>query len=30
MRSLGDREELNIQELELNKMLVESLEAGPF
>jgi hypothetical protein len=28
MRSLGDREEQNIQELELNKMLAESLEAG--
>jgi hypothetical protein len=30
MRSLGDREEQNIQELELNEMLAESLKAGPF
>jgi hypothetical protein len=29
MRSLGDREEQNIQELELNEMLTESLKAGP-
>jgi hypothetical protein len=29
MRSLGDREKQNIQELKLNKILAESLEAGP-
>jgi hypothetical protein len=29
MRSLGDREEQNIQELELNKMLAKSLKARP-